>query len=292
MIGRQAVRIAAERKLEIIATSRTRPAQLPGGCEWREWNLTDRKSDAELDALFPDVDTIFHLGAAVISPGVEIDNETLLETNVRAVERLATWAANGGVGFIFVSSATVYADTDQLKIVESARKTDGEGLGGYYGYAKLLAEQALTALAPQGLRSCILRPSSVYGPGLHPKKMICRFLSQASRGETLRLTAPTSDRVDLIYSADVANAMFAAAESESFGIFNVASGRPVSIREIAETCVKAAGRGSVALPDEAQPQSAPVRFDLNCDAARRAFGFAPATSLEDGLRQMLDAGVG
>jgi nucleoside-diphosphate-sugar epimerase len=287
MIGRQVLRTAAERKLQVIATSRTKPGYLPAIAHWHCWDLTEKKSEAELDVLLNGVDAIIHLGAAVISPTVEISDDTLMEVNVSAVERLARWARKRDIPFLFLSSATVYADVTRAGILESDKKTDRKGLGGYYGYSKLLAEQALLDEKSSGLRTCILRPSSIYGSGLQSRKMIPRFLRQALQGETIQLAPPTVHRVDLLHSSDVATALFAVVEQESWGIFNIASENPVSIREIAEECINVAGQGQIELPQEESIGVIPTRFALNCDAARAAFSFVAQMRLREGLLEML-----
>src|SRR5437868_6531184 len=102
--------------------------------------------------------------------------------------------------------------------------------------------------------------------------MISRFAVSALQGETIRLRPPYDDRVDLIHARDVADALLDAFESGARGVFNIASGIPVSIREIAETLVAITYKGVVAMePSTGETAGLPVtRFSLNCDAARQA----------------------
>jgi UDP-glucose 4-epimerase len=286
MVGRHIIEVLKEEGISCIASSRSKPPVLPPQSSWKGWDLMEFKTPRELDDFFPGVAAIFHLGA-YIPPKIE-DNRDLqyiFDVNVRSCLGLAQWALVRNLPLLFLSSATVYKALEKRNIREDDPKTTG-GLGGFYGYSKLLAEESLQYFFNKGLRLCILRPSSVYGYGLAQGKMINNFLELIALNKSIRLNPPVDDKINLIHALDVANAMIQALNSESWGVFNIAGKEAYSILEIAETCLKVLGKGNIEISQSMNYTKPSYRFDLNSDKAERIFGFKPNLTLSDGLKKM------
>jgi UDP-glucose 4-epimerase len=187
---------------------------------------------------------------------------------------------------VFISSATVYADPDAPIIGEEAA-LGGSTLGGTYALTKLLAEDALGRLAALGLRRAVVRPSSLYGYGLPSGKTARRFLERAAAGEAITLQPPVDDRVDMIHAADVARAVLLILQRRAWEVFNVASGVATSVRELAESCVAVAERGSVRVESSDAPaRPSRTRFALDTARARERLGWSPLYDLRAGLTLM------
>lgn len=285
MVGRQVVAALAAEKAEVVATSRTRLESLPQGATWAPWDLGEWRTPAELGRLFGAVDAAVHCGAAVPRAGLRLDDRQLIDVNVRACLALGEWALSMDAPVVFVSGAAVYAEPERSGIAEDAPKGPN-AVAGFYGVTKLMAEAVFGMLRRRGLKAAILRPSSIYGPGLADGKMIAEFMAVAARGGAIALEPPVDDRVDLVHAGDVARAALLALTRQAWEDFNVASGKPVSVAEIAAACVRAAGRGSVQLPPAPGGREPVVRFGLDTARARRQLGYAPAISLDAGLAMM------
>lgn len=284
MVGRQLLRQAAESGIAVNASSRSRPSTIASGASWSPWDLSEWRSDEEFDALFPGAQALIHAGARVPLPGETVPAQALYDANVRATSNAGSWALKRGIWFVHVSGGIVYRDPHKVPLVETD-PTGANALGGAYGESKLLAEAALSALAQRGLKLIVLRPSSIYGEGLHESKMLSQFMRAARGGGSLDVSAPADDSFDPVHSSDVAKAAFQALAVEAAGVFNVGGGRAVTILEAAEACVRAAGRGQVRPPSPGGRAGRP-RVVLDCTAAKRAFGFAPAVGLVDGLKSL------
>jgi len=282
MLGRH-IRAALENEgVQVIAVARGRASSSEAGT----WDLAKWQSPEQLDALFPDVRAVVHAGAMVQTSG-PIDQGLMFDTNVRACVNLGEWAISRKVAVVHISSPTVYTDITSTRLDEEA-PTGWSGLGGFYGLTKLLAEDALGRLRQQGLKLAMVRPSSLYGLGLPASKMVSRFLVSAREGATIELTPPVHDRIDFVHAADVALAILAILRAEAWETFNIASGRTVSIRELAEACVSAAGRGSILVHEAATRQRDPItRYALNAGRAKGLLGWQPQVDLERGLSMML-----
>jgi UDP-glucose 4-epimerase len=285
MVGYHILELLASRGISCIATSRSRSIPMQEGVSWFPWDLRENRDMEELDLLFTDVDGVLHLGAIVPNSEEVVKEKDIFDVNMRSCLLLGQWARMRKVPLVFLSSSTVYANQNKSGIKENDKKTYN-GFGGFYGLTKLLAEEIFQHLQKEGLKLTILRPSSIYGYGLHHTKMIATFLHQASRGETIELYPPTDDRIDLIHGHDVARAMLDVLEKEVYGIFNIASGIPHTLLEIAQACVDVVGKGSIKIVQKRIKRKPLSRFVLCCDAARYAFMFSPQISLVDGVRLM------
>ena len=288
MVGRQIAAILAAAGIGCIATSRTRPDALPSSCTWVAADLTDHRDPAALDALFGDVDAIVHTAAIIPASDGRTRPRSMFDINVGASIDLAQWATENNLPFVFLSSSSVYAEPDRDGIVETD-PTGANALAGLYGISKLTAEMALGAQAELGLKLAVIRPSAVYGPGLPEGKMLANFLATVRNGGTISLNPPVEDRIDFVYAGDVARAVRDVLTHAVTGTFNIGAGQLCRIDELAEACVRAAGRGDVSVRFEKPSREPITRFGLDCALARAQFGYAPAYPLDAGLAAMLSA---
>jgi len=230
------------------------------------------------------VQAFIHAGAVVPSGASSQRIDTIFSANVGAAMALGEWALARNLPLVYISGAIVYSEPDRTDILEGD-DVGPRGLGGFYGLSKYLAELVFQYFAREGLDLCILRPSSIYGPGLSPTKMISKFLVAADCDGVIELSPPFDDAVDLVHARDVSVAAIEALTNDAVGIYNVGSGQLSTVTEVAEACVDVVGRGSVkAIGVSSSTPS--VRFGLNCTAAVNAFSFSPTVRLVEGLADM------
>jgi UDP-glucose 4-epimerase len=211
----------------------------------------------------------------------------MFDANVRACLNLGQWALARGIPLVYISGAIVYADPCAPTQDESA-EPGWSGLGGFYGFSKLLAEDVLTRLRQKGLKLSLLRPTSIYGHGLDGGKMVQRFLSIAAADGAIELSEPTEDRVDLVHAADVASVAVAVLARKCWDTLNVSSGNPVSIKALAQACVDVAGSGRISITGQTLPGYKPsVTYSLNISRAQERLGWTPAIDIHRGLGMLL-----
>lgn len=290
MVGRQVLAQCRARGINVRAASRRKPAERGAGLTWRRYDLETWKSDAELSRIFPDVGAIVHAGAAIPGHGSAISDDAMMRANVQSCLNLGQWALRRSIPMVFLSSASVYAEPWRRNITETAARGPNT-IAGHYGLTKRLAETALEEMARDGLALTVLRPSSVYGPGIPAQKMIPHFLRILAGGGTVELAPPLGDRHNLIAASDVAAACLAALSRGATGTFNVGAQSSVSVREIARACRKAVGCGKIVERGGKAERRAVARFDLDSAKAQRAFGFVPQVDLVGGLAELARAGV-
>ena len=155
-----------------------------------------------------------------------------------------------------------------------------------YGASKLMLEGYLSAYsASYGLSGCALRFSNIYGPrSFHKGSVVAHFFKRMLAGEPLVVYGDGSQARDFLYVGDLVEAIRAAVESDVQGAYQLGCGRPTTVNELLEVMRSVTGRDLDVVYEDFRPGE--VR-DTWCEIekARRGFGFAPATPLEEGLRQ-------
>ena len=111
--------------------------------------------------------------------------------------------------------------------------------------------------------------------------VLARFITAALSGQPIELWGDGSREQDFISVRDIAAAMALAVGSGLSGVYNVASGRPVTMRELARRVLEQTGSGvgvrQVGRPD---PQDGcPARYAI--DRLGAAVGWAPRIALVD-----------
>lgn len=288
MLGRQIFRVMQNAGWRVIGSGRSRPEWIAGR-DWVEWDLTQWVDSDTLDQWFSRAEVIVHAGALVPSPAGKLSDKAMLEANVRACQNISAWSLLRGVPLVYLSGAIVYSEPEFIGITED-RPLGRNRLGGLYGLTKLMGEQVISYYRDMGMKGAILRPTSIYGPGMSESKMVASFMAKALRGETIQLLPPVNDRVNLIHSSDVADAVRLAVEKGWYGVANLASATPVSIIELATECVAVAGSGHVEIGgcDEADSHVPITRFDLSTQIACDLLGWQAKVTLRQGLAQLAE----
>ena len=145
-----------------------------------------------------------------------------------------------------------------------------------------------------GLHTSTLRLTNTYGPRMllrEPQAFINWFVRLAVEGGTIKLYGTGEQLRDLEYVDDTVRAfLLTAITLEATGqTFNLGSGEPVSLREIAETLLALAGHGRieyVPFPEDAR------RIEIGDYVAdttkiRSAVGWSAEVSLREGLERSL-----
>jgi UDP-glucose 4-epimerase len=286
MLGRHIKAALEKAGAEVVAVSRRTATSCVSVC----WDLTEWLEPADLDARFVGVQAVIHAGA-MVQPSGNVDVARMFDANVRACLNLGEWAISRNIPVVYISGAIVYANPLASEQREDA-PLGRSGLGGFYGFSKLLAEDVFQRLHQQGLKLAVVRPTSIYGFGIAGDKMVARFLAIAEAGGQIELTQPVLDRVDLVHAADISRAVVTILQKDCWDIFNVASGNPISIKDLATACVELIGRGCVSISGETSTGYKPaITYSLNTERAQRCLGWRPEINIQQGMRMILQERV-
>ncbi len=183
----------------------------------------------------------------------------------------------------YISSWEVYGVPKRLPIDEN-HETNPFNV---YGIGKLMAENYLRVFCQSlGIPLTILRLSHLYGPGEWHNKAIPNFIKNCITRRTHKLFGGGKDLRESVNVRDVAYAILLSIDRTNEGIFNIAGGRSLYIRQILETVQSLMGTN---LPIEELPADRPpldLSFDLT--RAKQDLGYEPQITLEDGLREEIE----
>ncbi len=260
----------------------------------KEVDVTD--SGSLLDALVAAApDAVYHL-AALTHVGQSWDDPlSVLEVNVLGTGALLAAARQCGTDprVLVVSSAEVYGavtDPSRLPLDEGAPTAPLTP----YAASKLAAEAlAVQSFLGHGQPVIIVRPFNHIGPGQSPNFAVAalakRIVEADASGSTSIPVGNLTARRDFTDVRDVVRAYRLLIESGEPGtVYNVCSGRDVSIQEIATGLLDLAGTTLALETDPAlmRPVEVPV---LRGDPARltAATGWKPDIPLEQTLEDVL-----
>ena len=229
--------------------------------------------------------------AAQVSVGASVaDPLNDSERNITGTVKLLTAAAAAGVrSFVYSSSAAVYGTPGSVPIVETHPTRPLSP----YGLSKLTAERYVTLLGQQfGLEWVCLRYANIYGPGQRALggdgAVIPTFLQAFAAGRDPVIQGDGEQTRDFVYVEDVARANLLALTGGVTGVFNIGSGKAISINDLwkAEASLLGWDRPPVYGP----PRPGDIRDSvLSAEAAARELGWVPTTEFGAGLRATVAA---
>jgi UDP-glucose 4-epimerase len=239
------------------------------------------------------VELVFHQGALPSVPRSVQDPLTTSAVNVEGTLNVLLAARDEGVRrVVFASSSSVYGNAGDLPRAESG-PTDPMAP---YGVAKLAAERYCVSFSRVygDFETVCLRYFNVFGPRQDPRSeyaaVVPRFIAAIGAGEPVPIYGDGSQRRDFTYITNVVEANLLAAEADgvSGGVFNIATGRPVSVDELADVVGGILDRPVErrylpARPGEVRDSWAAV------EEARERLGYSASVGLEEGLRLTAEA---
>ena len=240
-------------------------------------------ADADLPTLLDGVTHVFHLAAqAGVRQSWERHFHLYTVNNVEATQLLLEACVGRPIErLVYASSASVYGDSVPLPMQEDARRQPVSP----YGVTKLAAEQLCSLYhVGYGVPAVALRFFTVYGPRQRPDMGLSRFLRAVACGEAVRQFGDGRQTRDFTFVADAVAATVAAADRGRPGnAYNIGGGSQIELVAVFELIRRLTG-GQMRV-ERADPQRGDMR-DTYADTTRAKvdLGFAPATTLEEGLR--------
>jgi UDP-glucose 4-epimerase len=201
------------------------------------------RSDVKVYECCRGFDVVIH-AAAYISVAESIEKPVeYIDNNVVSTAAIAYKAAKSMSKFIYISSASVYGNPVKLPIPENHPLNPLSP----YGLSKLLGELVVMNFGKvYGLRYSILRLFNVYGPGQSRDYagVVSIFIERALKNLPLVIYGDGNQTRDFIYVKDVAEVITKFIEKDLFvnDVYNVGTGRPISINELARKVMDVVGR--------------------------------------------------
>jgi UDP-glucose 4-epimerase len=209
--------------------------------------------------------------------------------NLELDAALFGWAARVRPGrVVYFSSSCAYPARlggGGLLAEDDIDLADPEWPDGLYGWAKLTGELLAATARQAGVPVTVVRPFSVYGPGVKEGFAVRGFVDQAlARADPFIIWGDDSQVRDYIDVRDVAAAVLTLAHAGVDGPVNVGTGIPTTLRDLAGQVCKAAGYEPGIKVDGSMPAG---YRSLVADVTRLGKHFTPTRQLDDYLREVL-----
>ena len=233
---------------------------------------------------FIDTECVFHQ-AALPSVVRSISNPTLTnDVNVTGTLNVLIASRDCDVDkVIYASSSSVYGDTPILPKREDMKPNPKSP----YAVSKLAGEYYCRVFSEvYGLKTVCLRYFNVYGPRQDPfseyAAVIPRFIIRILNKKPPIIFGDGNQTRDFTFVKDVVKANILAMEKNVEGVFNIATGKRVSINELANLIMEITGVKLEPIYDKPRPGD--VRHSLaDISLAMEKLGYKPEYDLRRGL---------
>jgi UDP-glucuronate 4-epimerase len=233
-------------------------------------------------------DAVVHCGGISGQMVAADDPHKVCQVNVFGTAHLLEAArVNEVARFVYCSSQGAYGSTSADAITEEAPFLPVT----VYGATKAACDVIVRAYRIQhGLDAASLRIGRVYGPGRRTGSLITTMVEAAAAGLPLRLPASGGRRLQYVYEADVVSALHLAVDAPALPqpAYNVSGPGRHTDEEIAAVIRSLVPGADIAFDDARLDDGTFMSAQLDCSAARRDLGYAPAYDLTRGLAAFLE----
>jgi GDP-L-fucose synthase len=257
--------------------------------------VADLELAKDCELVTKDIEFVFMCAAN--SSGAEVMTKTplvhLTPNVIMNSQMLAASYANKVKKFCFISSNTVYPLTD---FAVAEKDVTGEFFEKYFivGWMKRFSELMCEMYARKinnPMSTLIVRPGNLYGPRDKYKKseskVIAALIRRSFEKENpFEVWGDGEDIKDFLYVDDFIDALIETFEkSKDFDVFNIASGVPVTIKEVLKDIIQISENQDIQVKfDVSKPTMIPIRM-IDISKIKAEIGWQPKTSIYDGLKQ-------
>ena len=228
---------------------------------------------------------VFHLAAEKHRPSLDSPRDLVLTNVLGTRDVIEAGRAAGIRKLVFSSSLYAYGRMSGPPMVE----TEPCHPHTLYGTTKVAGENLVDAAYRSGAFAAVsLRYFFVYGPrqyvGTGYKSVVVANFERMRRNEPPLIHGDGEQSLDYSHVDDIARATVLAMSREVNGkVLNVGSGRALSVNELTEAMMQAAGARFEPVFDEADNTAGSCRV-ANTGHAESLLGFRSHIALDDGLR--------
>lgn len=246
--------------------------------------IADIRDLKALRDIFVDTECVFHQ-AALPSVARSIKDPVLTnDVNITGTLNVLIASRDCEVEkVIYASSSSVYGDTPTLPKREDMKPNPKSP----YAVSKLAGEYYCRVFSEvYGLKTVCLRYFNVYGPKQDPyseySAVVPRFICRIIKGKPPIIFGDGNQTRDFTFVEDVVKANILAMKKNVEGIFNIATGKRVSIKNLAEMIMEIVGAKLKPIYDKPRPGD--IRHSLaDISLTMKKLGYKPEYDLRKGL---------
>lgn len=194
------------------------------------------------------------------------------------VERLKFIISNTRSKLIYASSVSIYGDSSEIP------HSPLEKLNINNTYSKSKFECEKLVMQAGGI---VARLSNIYGPGMSKKNIISDILKQIKvKGiDSINIIDGSPIR-DMIHISDVTSCLLSMTKIQKKGIYNIATGTSISMKDLALMILKVANFEEYKLVELKHNKTASC-ISLDISNTKKTFAWSPSISLQDGLKELV-----
>lgn len=250
----------------------------------------DLRDEASVRRAVGGCQVVFHLGALISVPYSFTSPAEFAATNALGTVNVLNAAREAGVArVVHTSTSEVYGTARYVPIDE------GHPLQAQSPYAasKIAADKMAEAFhLTYGLPVVTVRPFNTYGPRQSARAVFPTIISQALRGDVVRLGS-LDPRRDLTFVGDTVEGFVRAAEEGGAAgeLINLGTGLAWSVEDLVARVGTVLGKGLRVASDAERvrpPQSEVLHLQCDATKAKRILGWTAGTGLEDGLKRTIE----
>ena len=232
-------------------------------------------------------DVVIHLAAKISVPESIKNPKDTFEVNVDGTKNVISACKKNNVKKIIISSsAAVYGEsTKDVKLTESSEKNPISP----YGESKLRMEEEIKKFEKDNTINCvILRFFNIYGIGqsVEYAGVITKFIEKIKKNQPLEIFGNGNQTRDFVSIEDVINAIYNSINFHKSGVYNIASGKTITIKELAQQMISISGKSiKINYLNEKKGDIMFSKADINL--AKKELKYHPKIELNEGLKKIL-----
>jgi len=242
--------------------------------------------------LHVEVDEIYNLACPASPVHYQVDPVQTTKTIVHGAINMLGLAKRVKARIFQASTSEVYGDPDTHPQAESYwGRVNPIGVRSCYDEGKRCAETLFFDYRRQHkLAIKVARIFNTYGPRMRPDdgRVVSNFIVQALRGAPITINGSGQQSRSFCYVDDLAEGVleFMASEADFTGPVNLGNPLELTMLDLARKVIELTGSRS-ALVFRPLPDDDPVRRCPDISLAKEKLGWAPRTTLDDGLRKTI-----
>jgi len=230
---------------------------------------------------------VIHLAAQISVPESVKNPKLTFDVNVNGTHNVLESCKKNKISkIIAASTAAVYQNVSEKTILNESSVTEPSSP---YGSSKLEMENMINDFTQtHNVNAIILRLFNVYGIGQSPEYagVITKFLSNIRNNNPLTIFGDGSQTRDFVHVNDVVSAIILSIDSSNFGLYNVATGKSVTILDLAHLLIEQSKKKLDVVFEE--QQKGDIKFShASISKINQNLAFFPEYAIADGLKTLV-----
>ena len=230
---------------------------------------------------------VIHLAAQISVPESVKNPKLTFDVNVNGTHNVLESCKKNKISkIIATSTAAVYQNVSEKIILDESSVTEPSSP---YGSSKLEMENMINDFTQNhNVNAITLRLFNVYGIGQSPEYagVITKFLSNIRNNNPLTIFGDGFQTRDFVHVNDVVSVIILSINSSNFGLYNVATGKSVTILDLAHLLIEQSKKKLDVVFEE--QQKGDIKFShASISKINQNLSFSPRYTITEGIKSLL-----